>query len=175
MDYSIGPPPATAVRWPTIGRSEMRMAKPKHNFGQPGGFAVARNQAGGDWAAAVLLYRVKYRFREGTKKLERHSKEWIAMSRKDWANEAGLSDGEMRNRALPKLRKRQFITIRQMKITPSGPKLLWISLDQTKLNEWTDPVDTFEAQLSGSLPGIPKKGFGKHPKKKVEKLVLKHS
>ena len=36
-----------------------------------------------------------------------------------------------------------------------GPKLLWMSLDLEKMNEWTDPQDGFEAQLNGmSGPGL---------------------
>lgn len=90
------------------------------------------------------------------------------MSRADWAREAGLSEAEMKNRALPKLRKLQFITVRQMKLKPSGPKLLWISLDQFKLNEWTDPQDFFEALINGGVVGAPKKGQGNYPYKHGE-------
>src|SRR5450755_3453189 len=100
----------------------MPKKKVKSNFGEPGPFAMARNQAGGDWAAAVLLYRLKWRW-QMEKKLNRLGKEWIAMSRSDWAREAGLSEGEMKNRALPKLRKRQFVKIRAMKL--GSQKLLW--------------------------------------------------
>lgn len=123
--------------------------EPTLHFGKPGAWAVARNQAGGDWAAACLLYRAKFYFQEGKKRLERHGREWIAMSRSDWARECGLSESEMKNRALPKLRKRQFMTIRAMKITPQGPKLLWISIDFDKMAEWTEPSDFFENQLNG--------------------------
>ena len=90
------------------------------NFGKPGAFAVARNQAGRDIVAAALLYRLKWYFdpKNNFKKLTRFDKEWIAMSRSDWATEAGLSESEMKDRALPRLRKQQFVTIRQMKLKP---------------------------------------------------------
>jgi hypothetical protein len=128
-------------------------------FGNPGAFAVARNQAGGDIMAAALLFRLKFYFRPEAKikKLERFDKEWIAMSRSDWAREAGLSECEMKNRALPRLRKRQFVTIRQMKLSHKGPKMLCMSLDLEKLHEWTDPHDTFENILNGMTgPGYEK-------------------
>lgn len=46
--------------------------------------------AGGDWAAGMLLYRLVYRWEYIDKKLVRFNKDWIAMSRTDWAREAGL-------------------------------------------------------------------------------------
>jgi len=145
--------------------SKKKNKEPNHYFGKPGAFALARNQAGGDWAAGVLLYRVKYRLRPEAKKLKRHDKEWVAMSRNDWAREAGLSDGEMRNRALPKLRKRQFITIRQMKISPNGPKLLWMSIEWDKLHEWTDQPEIIDAQLNGTGIGFSTNELGNYPYK----------
>jgi len=63
----------------------------------------------------------------------------------------------MKNRALPKLRKQQFITIRQMKLGPD--KLIWVSIDWDKLQEWTTPWDTHEHLLNGGS-GI---GFEKAP------------
>jgi hypothetical protein len=131
--------------------------KKKTTFGFPGSYAIARNQAGGDWAAGLLLYRIKYRFLTVKKKLIRGSREWIAVSRADWAREAGLSEAEMKNRALPKLRKQQFVTIKQMKL--GADKRLWVNLDWDKLDEWTTPWDTHEHLLNGGL-GI---GYEKPP------------
>lgn len=131
----------------------MMMPKKKENpnlsFGKPGAFALSRNQAGGDWAAGLLLFRLKFRW-QSKKKLERFGKEWIAMSRSDWAREAGLSEGEMKNRALPILRKRPFVTIRAMRL--GNRKLLWMSLDETALHEATKSDDLNDALLNGSVP-----------------------
>jgi hypothetical protein len=133
--------------------------KPQTNFGKPGALAVTRYQAGNDLVSAMLLYRIKFYFRPGVKfkKLTRFGKDWIAMSRSDWAREAGLSEGEMKNRALPRLRKLPFIEIRQMKLTPSGPKLLWVSLDLSILAEWTDDFEHSQWRLNGGTgPGYEK-------------------
>ena len=123
--------------------------KKEPSWGKPGAYALARNQAGGDWAAGVLLYRIKWRWATMGKKLHRFGKDWVAMSRANWAKEAGLSEAEMKNRALPILRKRQFIKIRQMKITPTQPKLLWVTLDLGLLHEWTEPEEIHDHLLNG--------------------------
>jgi hypothetical protein len=109
-------------------------------FGFPGAFAVARNQAGGDLAAAAFLYRIKWRFRM-KKKLERNGLNWVAMSRDNWAKESGLTFGEFKNRALPRLRQQLFVKIQQWKLEPRGPKLLWVNLDPDWLDLCTTPFD----------------------------------
>ncbi len=127
----------------------MAKTKKTQDWGAPGAFAVARHQVGGDICAAALLFRLKYRWDHNKKKLERNGKEWVAMSRSNWAREAGLSEGEMKNRALPRLRKCNFVEIRQMKITPDGPKLLWMRLDLEELASNTEPWETYEMDLNG--------------------------
>ena len=123
--------------------------KKTQDWGVPGAFAVARYQVGGDICAAVLLYRLRYRWDHCAKKLERNDKEWVAMSRSNWAREAGLSEGQMKNRALPRLRQCDFVEIRQMKLTPDSPKLLWMRLDLEKLPSHTESWDIYESDLNG--------------------------
>lgn len=123
--------------------------KKKPNWGEPGAVAVCRNQVGRDWAAALLLYRVKYRWEFMKRKVERWDKEWIVMSRSNWAREAGLSEAEMKNRALPRLKKNDFVEVRQMKLRPDGPKLLGIHLDLVKLAANTQPWDIYDWKMSG--------------------------
>lgn len=139
-------------------------SKTPNPFGTPGAFAVARNQVGGDWAAAALLFRLKWRWRM-EKKLTRLGREWIAMSRKDWAQEAGLSEGEMKNRALPKLRKCGFVRIRAMKL--GSVKLLWMHLDEVELSNWLNDWDTHTAVLNGHMPFGYEKPPGNYPYKKT--------
>lgn len=122
----------------------------KANFGLPGLYALARNRAGGDWAAGLLLYRLMWRWRM-EHKLERLGKQWVAMSRDDWAREAGLSSGEMKNRALPNLRKQAFVTIRGMKL--GNRKLLWMHLDESAAYEGTTPWDMYDGSLNGKVIG----------------------
>jgi hypothetical protein len=128
----------------------------KNNFGLPGLYALARNRAGGDMAAGLLLFRVMWRWR-GKKKLSRLGREWIAMSRSDWAREAGLSEAEMKNRALPKLRKQPFVRIRAMKL--GNKKLLWISLDEAEAyhctNDWEGAEALFNNTMTGHDPKYP--------------------
>jgi hypothetical protein len=126
----------------------MAKKQQKLTFGMPGMYAQARNQAGGDWAAGLLLYRINWRWSTVKKKLHRLGKEWIAMSRSQWAIEAGLSESEMKNKALPKLRKRPFLEIRQMKL--GDKKVLWVHLDQEMMEEYTqDWEDWYLPILNG--------------------------
>jgi hypothetical protein len=127
-------------------------AKQPPTFGFPGAFAVARNQAGGDWAAAVFLYRIKFRW-QMKNKLARHGLEWVAMSREEWAKESGLTFGEFKNRALPKLRQQPFVTINQWKLKPNGPKRLWVNLDPDWLDLCTTPLDMDPIQTGMIGPG----------------------
>ena len=118
------------------------------SFGKSGAVAWARYCVGGDLCAALLLYRLRYRWK-AKNKLQRFNKDWIAMSRSDWAREAGLSEGEMRNRALPKLRKCDFVEVRQMKLTPKHPKTLWMHLVEHNLpNEKDYPWELHEWKIN---------------------------
>ncbi|MBT3786828.1 MAG: hypothetical protein HN725_18290 [Alphaproteobacteria bacterium] len=119
------------------------------DWGSPGAFAISRNHADGDIAAGILLYRIQYRWNFSKRKLHRHGKEWVAMSRSNWAREAGLTDAEMKNRALPRLRKCEFVDIRQMRLSPREPKLLWVSLDLDLLKANTTPWDMYDPIMKG--------------------------
>ena len=57
------------------------MKKKKSTFGVPGLFAQFRNAVDGQWPAALLLYRLHYRWTNVPKKLERLGRVWIAMPR----------------------------------------------------------------------------------------------
>jgi len=123
--------------------------KSPNTFGLPGDFAKTRMAAGGDLAAAILLYRVKYRW-GATKKLERLGKRWIAMTQQQWADESGLTLQELKNRALPRLRVLPFIAVRAMCLSKGGAKSTWVSLDEELYTAHT-------GQVLGKLP--PKKAF----------------
>jgi hypothetical protein len=122
---------------------------------QPGQFAICRNLADGDWAAAALLHRIVglwlYREEKKVKFLNRLGMDWIAMSRSDWAISAGLSDAEMKDRALPRLKKKcsSFVTIRTMRLSPSEPNLIWVSLDREAMSKAITPWDMYGATLNG--------------------------
>jgi hypothetical protein len=102
----------------------------KYKPGLPGMLAVCRFQVGGDLAAAAVLLRLKYRWRQH-KKLQRFGREWVAESRWQWAIGSGLTWHEFVKRGLPRLRKCEFVTIRQMKL--GSKKLLWMHLDASKM------------------------------------------
>lgn len=110
----------------------------------PGGFQVTPSElaicvalAGGNLPAGTLLYRIMGLWRVRKKKLSRQDREWLAMSRDDWATSAGLTIGQLKNAALPKLKQHcsGFLNIRPMKLAFDKPKQLWISLNPTALEE----------------------------------------
>ena len=141
--------------------------KKKSTFGVPGLFAQFRNAVDGQWPAALLLYRLVYRWTNVSTKLVRHKREWIAMSREDWAREAGLSISEMKNRALPHLRKHPFVTIRAMKL--GDVKLLWMSVDLDELEKHKTPWDMYEHKFhGGTVVGAKKVAAYPYKKKPYE-------
>jgi hypothetical protein len=122
----------------------------KYKPGLPGMLAACRFQVGGDLAAAVVLLRLKWRWRQ-VKKLERFEKEWVAESRWHWAVGSGLTWHEFTKRALPRLRKCEFVTVRQMKL--GKRKLLWMHLDIAKLPQPAGPAwEHYATQMLGMKP-----------------------
>jgi hypothetical protein len=135
-------------------KAEKLASDNQNKWADPGRYAHCRRVAGNDMAAGLLLYRILYLWTARKTKLERFGKEWLAMSRADWARSAGLSEDEMKNRALPRVRNKchGFIDIRQMKLGPV--KKLWISVDEALLNDaffgsGSMPHEMFEAELNG--------------------------
>ncbi len=73
----------------------------KARLGAPSELARCRAIAGGDLRAGALLYRIAILWREINPKIDRGGKEWLAMTRDDWAISSGLSLSELKNYALP--------------------------------------------------------------------------
>lgn len=136
----LAPPPAPKPK-----------AADKEAFTWPSQLAICRNLAGGDLAAGVLLYRIVGLWQFRKKRLERFDREWLAMSRDDWARSAGLSLSELKNRALPLIKKHcgDFVAIRPMRLTPNGVNLVWISLNPDNMPANITPWDMHEAELNG--------------------------
>jgi len=133
----------------------------------PGLLAVCRNVAATDLVAAVFLYRVVGLWIWRKKKKERFGKEWLYMSRAAWARTAGLTESELKNRALPKLKSHcaEFLEIRSMKATPDAKKTLWVSLDWEMLCRAIKPWDMYELELNKMGIGFGDKA-GTYPYKK---------
>lgn len=138
------------------------MAEAKDKWTNPGAYAIARNIAGSDWAAGLLLYRLMFLWKARKRKLTRFGKEWLAMSRADWARSAGLTESELKNRALRKLEEHcgGLVDIRTMRVSPKHPNTIWMSLDTEALEEAITPWDMYEPKLNG-MKGIGnEKGVG---------------
>ena len=101
----------------------------KSKLASPGELARCRAVVGGDWRAAMLLYRIAHLWRTIHPKLTRHGKEYLAMQRADWAMSAGLSEAEMNKYALPRLRKYGFGIVEAAAMGRGADKKLWINLD----------------------------------------------
>lgn len=120
--------------------------------------ALCRKLAGGDMAAGLLLAHFLFEWRNRKAKLERNGRYWLAHSREAWAEAAGLTFSEFRDRALPRLRKEcaAFLTISAM--GNGTQKKLWISIDVGELGAFVKgpmamPWDMFWAQVNHAGPG----------------------
>lgn len=102
----------------------------KTRLNSPGELARCRAIAGGDWRAAMLLYRVAHLWRAINPKLIRHGVQWIAMTREDWAMSSGLGVFELRDYALPRLRKYGHGIVRIEANGRGADKKLWVHLDK---------------------------------------------
>jgi len=93
------------------------------------------------------------------------------MSRASWARTAGLTESELKNRALPKLRSHcaEFLEIRAMKATPDSPKTLWVSLDWEGIHKAIKPWDMYELELNKMGFGFGNKG-NTYPYKKPREV-----
>ena len=127
---------------------------------RPSLVAIHRAMAGNDLAAGNLLHHIVFEWGNRRRKLERGGQKWLAHSSAAWAIASGLSFGEFKNRALPRLKKEcPFITARGM---GSGPaKKLWISINEAALREHYNYVtgwdlDLYSAQLNAIGPGFEK-------------------
>lgn len=107
-------------------------------------------------AAGILLHRIAVMWKLRKKKLERFGLEWLAMPNKDWAVSAGLSDAELNNRALPRLKKEchAFVQFRTMRLTANSPNILWVTLNEGELanavaGNAAMPWDMYELALNG--------------------------
>ena len=114
-----------------LAKRIMEAQKTKSKLATPGELARCRAIVDGDWRAAMLLYRIAYLWRTITPKLSRHGKEWLAMSRADWAMSAGLSDSELINYALPRLRTHSFGIVELRAMGRGKAKKLWVTFDPT--------------------------------------------
>lgn len=129
--------------------AKAKTKKPKKQTIRPGHYARARALAGNDMAAGLLLYRIDGLWRFVKNKLQRHGDDWIAMSRSDWAKSSGLTINELKDRALPRLKKHcgHFVQFKTMRLDPTKPNLLWVSYNDFFAHS------LYEDLALGSLPG----------------------
>jgi len=103
--------------------------KHKARLGMPGELARCRAIVGGDALGGMLLYRMVYLYREINPKLKRNGKEYLALSRDDLALSAGLSLSELKNRALPRLKKYASEIVEVQAMGNGKDKKLWFAVD----------------------------------------------
>lgn len=124
----------------------------------PDKLMLCRLLAGGDLRAGLLLFRIVELWKMRKGRLDWAGREWLAMSSKAWANQAGLTDSEFRNYALPRMRRtcHEFVSVRQKKL--GEKKVLWISVDwigfaeAVKAEPWEVSVDLLNGLGIGGAP-----------------------
>lgn len=106
--------------------------KTKAKLAAPGELARCRAFAGGDWRAAMLLYRIAYLWRVINPKmrLPGGDREYLAMSQADWETSSGLSTSELKNYALPILKERGFPIVQFEVHGRSEKKKTWVHFDE---------------------------------------------
>lgn len=110
--------------------------------GKAGALAICRYQCEGHWQAALLLYWIKWRWQKKNK-ITRKNKEWVFAPAENWAREAGLSDGEYKNKALPTLKRLGIIEVRAWIF--AGKKQTWINYKpEVLLNEFHSEYSFYE-------------------------------
>lgn len=122
----------------------------------PGALARCRHIAGGDLRAAVLLYRIAGLWDGINPKLRLPggSREYLAMTQADWATVAGLSESELKNYALPVLKKYAFPIV-QFEVHGRGPsKKTWVHFDKVAYRAALDEAG-YEMKVAANegLPG----------------------
>lgn len=146
-------------------------SKGKRDWSMPNYLAQYRLLAGGDLRAAVLLYRIAqvwFGMTKSGKMLRRFGRNWIAMSRAEWARSSGLKTSEIKNYAIPLLKKHcsEFLEFRPMRVRHDGPNLLWVSVDEERMREcfayldegaWAHGVENYHD------PAEQQKGVGYEP------------
>lgn len=90
---------------------------------------ICRIMAGGDLAAGIFLHCIVKVWRLRKKKVEWEGRDWLYMPRAAWANNAGLTENELKDRAIPRVKNLcfEFVKIRSRGV--GANKRLWISLD----------------------------------------------
>lgn len=131
-----------------VAKAELANAK----WERPNVLALCRKMAGGDMAAGYLLHHILYVWGNRKKKIKRGSHEWLAHSREAWQRAAGLTESEIKNRALPRLKQYcgEFLTIRAM--GHGAEKKLYIRVDEIAFREAVSdsiPWEMYEAALAG--------------------------
>lgn len=119
----------TTAKQQKIAAKIKQAQQTKSKLHAPGELARCRAIVGGDMLAAVLLYRIAHLWRAINPKMERHGKEWIAMVSEGWADSAGLSLSEFKNRALPRVRKYAGTIVEIRPMGNGKDKKLWATFD----------------------------------------------
>jgi hypothetical protein len=121
--------------------------------------ALCRKLVAQDMAAGLLLFHIIYVWKNRKHKITRGTTQWLAHSRDAWAQAAGLSSAEMKDRALPRVRKYcwEFLTIKAM--GHGSDKKLYVHLDEIAFAEAvakSEPWDMYQAALNGIGIGVEK-------------------
>lgn len=126
----------------------------KARLSSPGEWARCRALMGGDWRAGELLYRIAHLWRAINPKMKRGSKEMLAMSREDWAMSAGLSGSELKNYALPILRKFGHAFVEVHAIGRGSDKKVAVEFDPLSF-EAAKAGATYEMMVAASDGQVP--------------------
>lgn len=119
--------------------------------------AVCKAAVGGDMVAGQLFHAFLELWVDITKKVTRMrdgvTKEWLFLSSADLQTMSGLSERQISDRAIPKLKKCPFFDIRAGKLTPDHKKQYQIHFDQElfweEVQAALDPTSEVKEKIDG--------------------------
>ena len=138
-----------------IKRAISAKAKQQARLSAPSRWARCRAIAGGDWRAGTLLYRIAYLWETTPNKmtLPGSNREGIALTQADWGSSTGLEPSELKNYAIPRLKKYASHIVQFASHGRGASKKTWVHFDDTAFRAALDEAG-YELKVAAN-EGLP--------------------
>lgn len=111
-------------------KAKAKQPKPSKDWIREGTAALCRITAGGSMAAGVLFHALLELWLDTPRKVQREERDWLFLSSAELQKLSGLTKFELRDRAIPHLKKCPFFEIKTGRITRDHPNVYQIRFDQ---------------------------------------------
>ncbi|MBB4632925.1 hypothetical protein [Sphingosinicella soli] len=133
-------------------------AKQQARLSAPSLWARCRAIAAGDWRAGTLLYRIAYLWETTPNKmtLPGGSREYLALTQADWCSSTGLEPSELKNYAVPRLKKYASHIVQFAPHGRGAGKQTWVHFDETAFRAALDEAGyELKVAVNEGLPLYP--------------------